>query len=263
MKIALAQINVETAHPMANLKKAAEWIEQAAKQKADLIVFPEMWTTGFHWNENKQIAPAHEEVLHQIADLAQKHRIWVTGSTLYLSEEKKITNTAILFDDKGDEISQYSKTHLFSLLGENQHMDSGNCFTAVDTPWGKIGFAICYDLRFPEMFRHYALNEVKMVILPAAFPHPRLDHWKTLIRARAIENQFFMVGVNQVGSEKVGGEEEVNFFGHSCVIDPWGATLAEAEEEETLLITDINLSLVEQTRNKIQVFKDRRTDLYS
>lgn len=262
MKIALAQINVETAHPMVNLKKGAEWIQKAAQQKVDLIVFPEMWTTGFHWKENEQIAPAHEEILHQIADLAEKHQIWVTGSNLFLSEDKKLTNTSFLFNAKGEEVAQYSKTHLFSLLEENKHMDSGNCFTAVETPWGKIGFAICYDLRFPEMFRYYALNGVKLVLLPSAFPHPRLDHWKTLIRARAIENQFFMVGVNQVGSEKVGGEEEVQFFGHSCVIDPWGATLAEADEEETLLITDIDLSLVEKTRSQIKVFQDRRSDLY-
>ncbi len=253
MKIALAQINVATADPEANLKKAASYIRQAAKKGATLIVFPEMWTTGFQWSKNKKIAPAHAQVLKQIGELAKRYHIWVTGSTLFLNQKKELTNTAILFDPQGNEKARYSKAHLFRGMGEDKQMTAGNGLTLVKAPWGKTGFAICYDLRFPELFRAYAADGAKLILLPAAFPHPRLEHWKILTRARAIENQFFVVGVNQVGDP---------FFGHSCVIDPWGNTLAQAQEKETLLIADLDLTAVAQTRRKMNVFQDRRLDLY-
>lgn len=253
MKIALAQIKVVTAHPEANLKKGASYIEQAAKKGAKLIVFPEMWTTGFDWAKNKKSAPAHAQVLKQIGKLAKQYHIWVTGSTLFLNKKKELTNTALLFDPQGNEKARYSKTHLFGLMGEDKQMAAGGSLTLVKAPWGKTGFAICYDLRFPELFRAYAADGAKLILLPAAFPHPRLDHWKILTRARAIENQLFVVAVNQVGN---------SFFGHSCVIDPWGNTVAQAQEKETLLIANLDLTAVAQTRRKMNVFQDRRTDLY-
>ena len=123
--------------------------------------------------------------------------------------------------------------------------------------------AICYDIRFPELFRTYALAGTKIIICPAAFPTPRLTHWKTLIRARAIENQLFMICPNQVGNEDLGKEGIINYGGSSSIIDPWGEVVAEGNiTEEKLLTASIDIDKVDEIRKKMTVFKDRRTDLY-
>jgi len=133
----------------------------------------------------------------------------------------------------------------------------------VDTPWGPVGLSICYDIRFPELFRTYALQGARMALSPIAFPHPRLDHWRILVRARAIENQMFLVGVNRVGSEDFGSDGTVTFFGNSVIIDPWGRTVVEAgETEETLLTASIDLQQAEEVRSRMRVLGDRRPELY-
>ena len=126
-----------------------------------------------------------------------------------------------------------------------------------ELPWGCAGLAICYDLRFPELFRRYALEGARLMILPAAWPHPRRMHWRTLLRSRAIENQCFVAACNRVGTA-----DDVSFFGSSAVIDPWGETLIEGGETEALLTVRIDLDTVEATRAKIPIFADRRPELY-
>ncbi len=142
-------------------------------------------------------------------------------------------------------------------------MAPGNALCTVQTPWGLAGLSICYDIRFPELFRTYALKGVKIQFSPMAFPYPRLPHWKILVRARAIENQMFMLGANQVGPEDFGPDGVATYFGSSCIIDPWGETVAEAgEQEETLITATIDTEKVDEIRNKMKVLRDRRPDLY-
>jgi predicted amidohydrolase len=124
-------------------------------------------------------------------------------------------------------------------------------------PWGKSAIAICYDLRFPELFRSYALAGARIVFLSAAWPYPRLEHWRTLLQARAIENQLFIVACNQVGESK--GER---FFGHSAIYDPWGRLVVEAGDSKVLLTASVDMALVEEVRQTITVFADRRPELY-
>ena len=126
-----------------------------------------------------------------------------------------------------------------------------------DTPWGPAGGAICYDLRFPELFRRYALDGALFCLLPSEWPHPRLAHWRTLLRARAIENQMFVVACNRVVET---GDNR--FFGHSAVIDPWGETLVEGDESEVLLFATLDTALVADVRQRIPVFADRRPAAY-
>jgi predicted amidohydrolase len=126
-----------------------------------------------------------------------------------------------------------------------------------------VGLSVCYDIRFPELFRAYALKGARMVLSPMAFPYPRLQHWKILARARAIENQMYLIGTNQVGSEGFGPEGIVTYFGDSSIIDPWGETVVEASETEEMLLTaTIDLSRADQLRSKMRVLADRRPDLY-
>ena len=263
LKVSVAQMDVATSDPAENLRKGEIRIAEAAERESDLICFPEMWTTGFNWKKNELIATKQDEIIGRIAEMAKRYNIWINGSMLALNDQGRVANTSILFDSGGKIAGIYRKTHLFSLLNEDKHMAAGDSLCTVDTPWGLVGLSICYDLRFPELFRTYALQGVKMVLSPMAFPYPRLAHWKVLIRARAIENQMFMVGTNQVGSENFEKEGTQTYFGDSAIIDPWGETVLEASEtEEELLTASIDMQKVDEIRNKMQVLKDRRPDLY-
>ena len=154
-------------------------------------------------------------------------------------------------------VRKYTKIHLFQLMEEHRYLAAGDQLAIVDTKWGRFGLAICYDLRFPELFRSYALSGVKAVLLVAEWPHPRLAHWQILLRARAIENQMYIIACNRAGVSK-----DAHFCGHSCVINPWGEIVAEAEEHEELLVTEIDMDKVDQVRAKIPVFADRKPEVY-
>lgn len=257
LTISLAQMQITLGDTAANLKKAAEWTAEAARRGSDLIIFPEMWTTGCDWPNIEKLSTQQAEVIEEVALLARKHNIWLNGSMLALDEAGKPSNTSILFDPQGQQAGLYRKIHLFGVMNEDEHLAPGQHLTTVETAWGQSGLAICYDLRFAEMFRTYALNGVNMVYLPAEWPHPRLAHWQTLLRARAIENQMYMVGCNAVGSDGT-----YTFFGHSAIIDPWGNAVVEGGESELLLTAAIETDMVAEVRQKIPVFKDRRPELY-
>lgn len=166
-------------------------------------------------------------------------------------------NTIYVFDRQGNEAAEYSKIHLFRLMDEEKHLVSGDRvgeFTVEGVP---AGMMICYDIRFPELARRLALVGAKILFVPAEWPHPRLHHWRTLLQARAIENQMYVVACNRVG---VSGSTE--FFGHSMVIDPWGEVIAEGGESEEIIHASVSLDLVDEVRTRIPVFEDRRPQLY-
>ncbi len=263
LNISLAQMEVANSQPEVNLRQGELLIAEAARRGSDLICFPEMWTTGFNWANLERLAGEHEKALERVARMAKDHGIWINGSLAAFTEDGKVSNTSVLFSPAGERIATYRKTHLFSPLSEEKHLAAGKTLGLADTPWGLTGLAICYDLRFPELFRSYALKGARIVFIPAAFPYPKLEHWKILVRARAIENQMFMVAVNQVGREDFGPEGTVTYFGDSVIIDPWGRTVIEAGETgEALVTATIDLDLVEEIRNKMQVLADRRPELY-
>ncbi len=257
LTISLAQIDVALGDPEANLKKADQWVAEAARRGSELIVFPEMWTTGYDWTHVEALASQQADILAEIAALAKTYHLWLNGSMLALDENDQPANTSILFDPSGEQVGLYRKIHLFGVMDEDQYLVPGQHLTTVETPWGQSGLAICYDLRFAEMFRTYALNGVNMVYLPAEWPHPRLAHWRTLLRARAIENQMYIVAANRVGSDGT-----YDFCGHSAIIDPWGNAVVEGGQSELLLTAAIETDMVTEVRRQIPVFKDRRPDLY-
>lgn len=261
--ISIAQMAVASSKPEENLKKGEAFIAEAKKRKSDIVCFPEMWTTGFNWKDNLRIAREHENVIDRVADMAKRYNIWINGSMLALNEDGKPSNTSILFDSRGNKVGVYRKTHLFSAIHEDEHMAPGKSLCLVNTPWGLAGLSICYDIRFPELFRTYALKGAKIIFSPMAFPHPKLEHWKVLVRARAIENQIFMAGANQVGKEDLGKDGALTYCGNSAIINPWGETVVGAPDtEETLITAAIDIDMVDEIRDKMKVFKDRRPDLY-
>jgi omega-amidase len=257
LTISLAQIDIVLGDPEANLTKAAQLTAEAARRGSELVIFPEMWTTGMDWHNLDSLAARHNPIVDQVAELARRHQIWINGSMLTLNQEGQPTNTSILFNPQGAQAGVYRKIHLFGVMDEDRYLAAGQQLTTVETGWGQSGLAICYDLRFAEMFRTYALQGVNMVFVPAEWPHPRLAHWQTLLRARAIENQMYMVAVNRVGTDGT-----YRFFGHSAIIDPWGNTIIEGGETEMLLTAAIDTAQVTVVREKIPVFRDRRPELY-
>ena len=262
MKISLAQLSTEPNNLKKNLAKTKEHIEEAKKQGSNIVVFPEMWLTGFSSDYNT-------EIVECVAKLAKDYGLWICGSLPSLNEHHHLTNALMLFSPEGSLAALYRKVHLFSRLPEERLMSPGNHLTTFGLPYQTndittIGFSICYDLRFPELFRSYALQGVKVIVLVAAFPHPRLEHWKTLIRARAIENQLYMICVNRVGSEEFQEVGQQTFFGSSMIINPWGEyVILGSETKEELLTAEIDLAMVDKIRNDINVFKDRRPEVYN
>ena len=263
LTVSIAQMAVTNGRVEENLRKAERFIAEAKGRSSDLICFPEMWTTGFDWANIRAIAPAQSKTIELVAAMAKRHSIWLNGSMLSLNEAGKPANTSILFDLRGGTAGIYRKAHLFTMLHEDTYMAAGDSPCIADTPWGPTGLSVCYDIRFPEFFRAYAVKGAKIILSPMAFPYPRLQHWKVLIRARAIENQLFMIGANRVGSEDLGKDGIVTYCGASAIIDPWGETVIEASEtKDELLTATIDIDKVDEVRNKMSVLKDRRPDLY-
>lgn len=258
ISISLAQMHLNFGQPSKNLERASQMIAQAAKEHSTCILFPELWTSGYDFENRFLHAQSNVSILDNLAELAQTYQISIGGSYLEVQGGNVLFNTHTwLVPDQPSSI-KYQKIHLFRLMDEDKWLQPGNQLVCTDFQWGKAGLAVCYDLRFPEIFRKYALQDARLVFIPAEWPAARVSHWNTLLRARAIENQMFVVGVNCVG--KIGNE---TFGGSSTIISPWGESIAEANSQDEQLITaEIDLDQVEEFRKKIPVFEDRRPDIY-
>lgn len=264
MKIALAQFAVTRGDVTKNYSRIAALAAEAASAGAVFVCFPEMCTTGFDWATNQEILDSSALTIEQMQALAREHQIAVCGSFLEKTELGRPANTLYYFEADGSITAKYRKAHLFSLFHEEQHVEAGNAIVVAETSLGKLGCSICYDIRFPELFRACMSQGAEVQVLPAAFPHPRLAHWQTLIRGRAVENQSFFIAVNQCGVESHGSDVgDTHYFGHSMVVDPWGEVLVEADESEGLFYADIDVAAVEKARSKLTALNDRRVDLYS
>ncbi|CAH1196000.1 Omega-amidase YafV [Paenibacillus plantiphilus] len=260
LKLALIQMHVDAGHPDANFDRLAAKLEEAVSGpvKPDLIVLPEMWNTGYaleRINELADEAGARTKAL--LSAFCSKHGVQLLAGSIAEGRPEGVFNTSYAFDASGEIIAEYSKIHLFRLMDEEKHLQAGDKIGKLRVGAADAGMMICYDIRFPELARKLALDGAKMLFVPAQWPNPRLHHWRTLLTARAIENQMFVIACNRCG---VSGSS--SFFGHSLIIDPWGEIIGEADEEEMILRAEIDLSLVDAVRAKIPVFEDRRPTLY-
>lgn len=262
LTISLGQFDVHIGDPDHNLARVADWIAEAARRSSDVVVFPELWDSGYALDRAADLgSPIDEGRFARIAALAHEHHIHVIGSMLEYTGLTGTTcnayNTAVWFTPEGEAAGVYRKVHLFPLMDEDRYLLPGQEPLTLSMPWGVTGVAICYDLRFPELFRHYALAGAILTILPAQWPYPRTMHWQTLLRARAIENQMFMVACNRVGKEG-----KAVFGGRSAIYNASGETIVEAGDEEVLLTATIDLSTVAGVREFMPVFRDRRPEVY-
>ncbi len=265
MKVAIVQMAVEQGEFEKNIAKTEAFAKRAHECGADIAVFPEMFLCGFNYKKNLDYLRANGDAAQAaLCNIALKYGIAICGSIPFLNPSlKQPTNRLVFVNADGTILSHYDKIHLFSIFNENSYVAAGNQIVVSDTPLGRCGFAICYDLRFPDMFVEMTKRNAKMIIICAAFPNPRSEHWRILSRARAIENQCFVIAVNQCGHEDF-ANNKVKYFGASAVIDPWGGVVAECEPdaEDAMAFADINLDEVEDIRAKIPALADRRDDLY-
>jgi omega-amidase len=257
LTLALAQLNIQLGNVDHNCRRGYEMITQAAEQGCQLVLLPELWTTGYDLSQSAHHAQANQACLVQLTELANRFNIAIGGS-LIESSQGKYYNSFCLVTPGNVAPACYRKIHLFGLMHEQDWLQSGDRSVLAAVSGIPAGLAICYDLRFPELFRQYALDGAQIVLLPAEWPLRRRAHWEILLQARAIENQFFVIGVNAVGAS--GGE---TFGGTSLAISPWGETLAQASPgEEACLIVEIDTRQIDQVRSRIPVFQDRRADVY-
>ncbi|MDP3210483.1 MULTISPECIES: carbon-nitrogen hydrolase family protein [Methylotenera] len=247
----------------ANLSEAERLIEIAANQGAKLIVLPEYFAI-MGLKESDKVAAREEEGKGPIQDFlsktAKKHKVWLIGGSVPLVSNfpNKVRNSCLVFDDKGKQVARYDKIHLFGLKLGNEHyteektIEAGDTIKVIDSPFGKIGLSICYDLRFPELYR--AMGEVNIIVVPSAFTDTTgKAHWESLIRARAIENLSYVIAPAQ-GGYHISGRET---HGNSMIVDPWGVVLDRLPRGSGVVMATMNPKYQESLRKSLPALKHR------
>jgi len=254
-RVAAVQFNIALGEVEQNLSKAAAAVERVAAQGVRLAVLPEMWSSGYDYKRLAKLADETPRVLEEVCRLSADHNMVIVGS-LPEAAEGRIYNTAYVVDH-GEMCGSYRKLHMFSTMGEDRFLSPGDRTLVVTTSAGRLGIAICYDLRFPELFRKMALEGAEIICLPAEWPKPRQEHWRTLLRARAMENQLFVVAANCCGIQG-----KLDFFGMSLLLSARGDVLAEGGESDAELVADLDRREMSEYREQIRCFYDRRPEVY-
>ena len=246
-----------------NLNEARRLIENAAQQGAKLVVLPEFFAI-MGMKETDKVVVREQAGSGQIqtflSETARKHKIWLVGGSIPLVADapNKVRNSCLVYNELGEQVARYDKIHLFNLeLGNERYqeadtIEAGNQVVVIDSPFGRIGLAVCYDLRFPELFR--AMKNVDIIVLPAAFTATTGKvHWKPLVRARAIENLSYFIAAAQ-GGYHVNGRET---HGHSMIVDPWGRVLDELTRGSGVVIAEVNPSYQASLRSSLPALSHR------
>ncbi|RKL68293.1 carbon-nitrogen hydrolase [Salipaludibacillus neizhouensis] len=261
LKLALIQMNIAFGQPNINYRTVEKRVTEAVKEKVDVIVLPELWTTGYDLSRLAEIAdPGAKKAIHFLSTLAKTHHTNIVAGSVAKQTEKGTTNTMLMFNRDGRLVKEYSKAHLFRLMNEEKYLVQGEEDGLFELEGEPCAGVICYDIRFPDWIRTHMVGtglQPKVLYVVAEWPKKRIDHWRALLISRAIENQCYVIACNRVGSDP-----NNEFGGHSMVIGPWGEVISEAQEEETILYKEIDLKAVDIVREEIPVFEDRRPALY-
>jgi deaminated glutathione amidase len=268
LRVAAVQMNSRD-DKAANVQTALELIDRAAGTGARLVALPEVWTyLGAQEGNRDNAETIPGPTIDRLAERARRHGIYLhCGSILEVRPaEPKVFNTAVVLSPDGDIIATYSKIHMFDVVldgvasyEESATVKPGDEIVTFDLDGVTVGLAICYDLRFPELFRILALRGAEVIVLPAAFTMTTgKDHWEVLIRARAIENGVFMIAPGQVGHDGNGKW----CYGRSLIVDPWGTILATAPDAETVVAATLDRSLLRKVRRQIPSLANRMPDRY-
>ena len=255
LKICCAQLETALGAPDANLARADASVGRAVALGSDLVLFPEQFATGWDPASTKYAEDEGGPIESAWCRMAEEHGVWIAGSQRTQSPDG-IRNTALISAPDGSVHARYAKTHLFRYAGEDQHYISGDSLSVCSCDGLLVGLAICYDLRFPELFRRYADLGVECMLVPAAWPCSRIDIFTLFLHARAVENQYYVAGVSPTGTDAVD-----RYCGRSAIVDPLGKTLSSAGEGEECITAEVDADYVESVRGRFPFRDDARSDL--
>ncbi|MGU8083487.1 MULTISPECIES: carbon-nitrogen hydrolase family protein [Burkholderia] len=254
---------VSTPDVARNLAEARRLIAEAAGEGAQLVLLPEYFCFMGHRDTDKlALAEPYQDgpIQRFLADAARRHGIWVIGGTLPLKapEPDRVLNTTLVFDPSGNEAARYDKIHLFNFEKGDESFDeartirAGDTVVAFDAPFGRVGLSVCYDLRFPELYRR--MGDCAMIVVPSAFTYTTgRAHWETLLRARAVENQCYVLAAAQGGKHENGRRT----WGHSMLIDPWGEVVAVRDVGASVVLGAIDPQRIADVRQSLPAWRHR------
>lgn len=264
MKVLIVQNNAILNNKSANFDKVEKLLEPYLNVDTDLIVLPEVWATGWDCASFKDAAE-HEDnspTLEFLKHLAFHHEsLIIGGSFIRKTADNQYKNTCPVIAKDGKIAALYDKLHLFSHKGsqEQNYVSHGDSLLMLNLGTARIGLTVCYDIRFPEIFRQYSLNGAEIFVNTAAWGKNKLMHWEIMQKARAIENQCYMLAADQTGLIK---ENEYN-LGHSMVISPWGDVIGGLEEEEGCILAELDLDKLRELRKNFPLLSDRRNQIFN
>ena len=253
MKIATISLNIAWQDIEKNLVQAEKFILKAKNDSCDVVVLPEVFNTGFITDIGKFAEPPKGRTYQTLKNLASKNSINIVAGISEKTNNAKASNVAVVFDKSGHELAKYSKLHPFNFANEGKYFDAGDDIITFELEGTACSVFICYDLRFPEVFRQVS-KDVEVIFVVANWPNSRQRHWEALLIARAIENQCYVVGVNRIGKDGVGQK----FNGSSMVIDPLGEVLLQTNKTNEYSVCDLSLSKVAMIREKFPFLSDMR-----
>lgn len=266
-KAALLQAKVYD-NKVKNIHEAIKLIEKVSKEGADIVILPEMFCCPYNTFNFKEYGETENGIAYKaLSDVASANNIYVVGGTIPELDGDKVYNTSYVFNRDGVQIAKHRKMHLFDIdveggqsFKESDVLSSGKNVTVFDTEFCKIGLAICYDIRFPELSRLMALEGAEVIIIPGAFNMTTGPaHWETLFKGRSLDNQVYTIGVAPARDYK----STYISYGNSIVASPWGNILNKMDEHEGYLIQEIDLDYVKKVRNELPLLKHIRSDVYS
>lgn len=254
-------------HLDTNLNTAKAMVEKAAGQGADFVVLPEMFVCPYcHGNFSRVAEPMEGYIYGQLSQLAADAGVYLFAGSVPERVDKRIYNTCYVFDRKGSCIGHHRKIHLFDVsieggihFRESRVLSAGDTITVVQTEFGPVGVAICFDLRFPELFRIMADQGAQLMVIPAAFNMTTGPlHWDLTLQARAVDNQCYVAACSSARDT----EAEYCAWGHSSLVDPWGHIVSALDEHPGILYETLDFDLVKKVRQELPILSSRRTDLY-
>jgi len=268
MRIAALQM-VSTPDVARNLDTAASLIDEAARVGAELVALPEYFCLlGRRDTDKLAVAEADGAgpIQQLLADSARRSKVWVVGGTLPMrtSDPQRVRNSCCVYAPDGRRVARYDKMHLFAYDNGREHYDEGRVLEAGDTPVAfvaaglRIGLSVCYDVRFPELYRALGQPPCDLLCVPSSFTHTTgLAHWELLLRARAVENQCYVIAPAQGGVHDNGRRT----YGHSMIVDPWGEVLAQRDEGAGVVIAELDPARIRSVRQQLPALLHRRSDL--
>jgi omega-amidase len=256
MVVGCVQLEVVTGDMDENLARVWNALSYFGENGCRLLVFPEMWSCGFSYPRLSEMAGRTPSIVEKLREQSRYYGMVLVGSLPEL-DGGSVFNTSFVIDGTGEIVGKYRKIHLFSLHGEHLHFGRGSSPLVCSTGAGRVGVEICYDLRFPELSRRLALDGAEILCISALWPTARIEHWSLLLRARAIENQLFVVGCNGSGIDG-----ELIYGGASAVVSPTGHVLAQADSAGDRLLAKLNPEEVTECRRHITCFSDRLPSAY-